>query len=259
VRAWLIVFLLLLPVVRPGALRAQAGTAASAGKAAEQEHPLVESVTFTGVHSVETHEILATLATQPTVCRTFILKPLCALTHSHLFEVRHYLDRPELPRDELRIKVFYWLRGYRHTQVATAVTPKGRGVAVTFAVTEGPPTLIQSVAVTQTDSLLTTRQIRRSGLPRAGRPINLVDLDSLETRLRRTLWDRGYANTEVRDTAQPVDSLRVALRVQIDPGPKTTVDSIVVAGNRLVTARTIRRLVGLGHGDLFRREDLLQG
>src|SRR5512140_1078503 len=99
-------------------------------KPAEQPHPLVESVTFTGLTSLEAGDLLATLATQPTACRTFILKPLCLVTHSHLFETRHYLDRDELPRDELRIRVYYWVRGYRHAQTHAAVSPAGRGVAV---------------------------------------------------------------------------------------------------------------------------------
>lgn len=226
--------------------------------AAEQEHPLVESVTFKGVKQLEAKDIQVTLATQPTSCRTFFLKPLCALTHSHLFEVRHYLDRPELPQDVLRIKVFYWVRGYRHTQVTSALEPKGRGVAVTFNVSEGPPTLIQSVAVNQTKKLLSPRQIRRAGLPGEGQPIDLTQLDSLKTRVRRTLWDRGYANAVVQDSAHPVDSLRVALQVQIDPGPVTTIDTVIVAGNRRVTSRTIHRMLGLSHGDLYKRADVLE-
>jgi outer membrane protein assembly factor BamA len=128
---------------------------------------------------------------------------------------------------------------------------------VKFAVTEGPPTLIDTVRVVQAPALLSARQIRRSGLPRAGQPLDLTALDSLRTRVRRTLWDRGYGNAVVADTAPPVDSLHVALEIDIQAGPRTTVDSVVVNGNHGVTTRTIRRLVGLGHGDLYRRADIL--
>jgi len=244
--------LALLLLLAPRALAAQAKPASG------PEHPLVESVTFKGVQNVEIHEVLATLSTQPTTCRTFFLKPLCALTHSHLFEVRHSLDRAEQPRDVLRIKVYYWLRGYRRTQVTSSLRPQGRGVGVTFDVVEGPPTLIESVAVTQEKPLLSARRVRRAGLPARGRPINLVDLDSLETRVRRSLWDLGYANAEARDTALPLDSLRVALRVEIRSGPRTTVDTVIVEGNRRVTSLTIQRLVGLGRGDVYRRADVLE-
>ncbi len=249
-----------LVVVAPRALAAQGNAPhTSADSAAARPHPLVAAVTFDGVHAGEADELLATLATQPTTCKTFLLKPLCALTHSHLFENRHYLDRPELPRDELRIKVYYWLRGYRHTQVSTAVKPSRRGVAVTFAVTEGPPTLIQTVAVTQVRApRFSDKQLRSMALPHQGEPIDLTQVDTLGARVRNALWDQGYGNAEVRDSVQPVDSLRVALEVTIDPGPRTTIDTVVVRGNRQVTTRTVHRLVGLGHGDLYKRSDILE-
>ena len=246
----------LVPVVSLVPVRARA-QATSGAKTAEEEHPLIVSLGLNGVKHVEAGDLLATLANQPTTCRAFILKPFCALSRSHLFQNRHDLDRAELPRDELRIKVYYWLRGYRQTQVSTAVTPKGEGVDVAFNVTEGPPTLITTVTVRQTPTLLAARQVRQAGLPRADHPLDLTQVDSLRTRVRRTLWDRGYGNAVVSDTALPVDSLRVALDILIDAGPRTTVDTVIVAGNRLVTSRTVHRVVGLGHGDLYRRADLL--
>ena len=246
----------LVPVISLAPVRARA-QATSGAKTAEEEHPLIVSMQLNGVRHVEADELLATLANQPTTCKAFILKLFCALTHSHLFEDRHNLDRAELPRDELRIKVYYWLRGYRHTQVSTAVTPKGEGVGVAFDVTEGPPTMITSVTVRQTPPLLSARRVRRSGLPREGQPLDLTQVDSLRTRVRRTLWDRGYGNAVVSDTALAADSLHVALDILIDAGPRTTIDTVIVAGNRQVMSRTIHRLVGLGHGDLYRRSDLL--
>ncbi len=248
-----------LVLLGPRALAAQGNAPHTrADSADEKPHPLVESVTFNGVHAVEADELLATLSTQPTACKAWVLKPLCALTHSHLFETRRYLDRPELPRDELRIRVYYWLRGYRHAQVSTAVTPSGRGVVVTFGVTEGPPTLIQSVAVTQTKPLLSARQLRVMALPHEGEPIDLTQVDTLKARVRNALWDQGYGNGEVRDSVQPVDSLRVALQVAIDPGPLTKIDTVEVRGNRQVTTRTINRLLGLGRGDLYKRSNVLE-
>ncbi len=254
-----VLFLALL-LTLPRALAAQGNAPhTSADSAAEKPHPLVTSVTFTGVHVAEPHEILATLSTLPTTCKPFILPPFCALTHSHLCETRHYLDRAELPRDALRVQVFYWLHGYRHAAVSTAVKPSGRGVAVTFAVTEGPPTLIQAVAVTQTrPPTYSVKQLQKMALPHEGEAIDLTQVDTVKARVRSALWDQGYGNAEVRDSVRPVDSLRVALEVAIDPGPRTTVDTVVVVGNERVTSRTVHRLVGLGHGDLYKRSDLLE-
>jgi outer membrane protein assembly factor BamA len=222
-----------------------------------QPHPLVERLSFEGVTSVSKRELQRTLSTEATRCRTFLLQPFCAISNSSIFEIKRYLDREQLSRDVLRIAVFYWLRGFRQVAIDTTVTARGRGVAVTFNVTEGAPTLISTVSLQQTRDILSERQLRRWGLPSEGDRIDLTRLDSLEVRARRALWDRGYGNAFVRDTAQPVDSLRVALNVLIDTGPVTTVDTVLVEGNERVSSLTVRRLVGLRRGDLYKRAELL--
>jgi outer membrane protein insertion porin family len=221
-------------------------------------HPLVERVAFKGVRAVNANDLQNTISTQPSRCRAFFLTPICLLTHNHLFESRHYLDHAELKQDVVRIKVFYWLRGYRHTQVDTAIVKKRRGVEVAFNVAEGPATLIQTIALQQPGVKLSSRRLRGFGLPGEGDPIDLTRIDSLRVGARRALWDQGYANAVVTDSVQPVDSLRVALDLTIDSRARTTVDSVAVVGNEHVTTRTVRRLVGLGHGDLYKRADLLE-
>lgn len=242
--------LLGLAVAGPASLSAQATN--------ENAHPLIERLTFEGLQNVERRDLEQTLKTQATKCHFFFLKPLCALTKNHLFEARNYLDHDELKRDVLRIRVFYWLRGYRHTQVDTVVAPQGRGVAVTFKIDEGPPTTIARARLTQSREILSPKAIRRYNMPQVGDRIDLTRLDSLKTRVRRELWDRGYGNAEIRDTVRPIDSLHVALSVNVDVGPLTRVDTVLVEGNERVTQRTVRRLVGLHGGDLYRRTDLLE-
>lgn len=236
---------------------AQGAGCGGARTAARGPSPLVERLSIEGVSSVSKTELRRTLSTEATKCRTFLLRPFCALSNSSIFEIKHYLDRDQLERDVLRIAVFYWLRGFRQVTVDTTVTPRGRGAAVTFKVTEGQPTLISTVSLHQTRPVLSERQLRRWGLPSEGDRVDLTRLDSLEVRARRALWDRGYGNAFVSDTAQPRDSLRVALDVLVDTGPLTTVDTVLVEGNERVSALTIRRLIGLRRGDLYKRGELL--
>jgi outer membrane protein assembly factor BamA len=220
--------------------------------------PLLEDLKFEGVKSINVNELKATLYNEETRCRLFILKPICSLTHNHLFEARHDLDREQLKRDVLRVRVFYWLRGFRHTQVDTLVTPRGRGVRVLFRVAEGPPTVIDTLAVTQLRDSLSMKSLRRWGLPKVGDRMDLTRMDSLRLRVHRALWDRGNGNAEVRDTVDLLDSVSVALNITIDAGPVTTIDTVLVEGNEKVTDRTVRRLVGLNHGDLYKRSELLE-
>jgi outer membrane protein assembly factor BamA len=235
----------------PGVLSAQSNDAA------DDPHPLVDQLNFKGVQNVDLRTLRTSIFTEPTRCRAFFLKPLCVITHNHNFEFRNHLDRDQLRRDVLRIKVFYWLRGFRHTQVDTTVVPHGRGVAVTFNVNEGPPTLIESLALNQTRDILSERTLYRWGLPKQGERIDLTRLDSLHVRARRALWDKGYGNAEVTDSAYPLGHDRVALAVNIHVGPQTRVDTVVVQGNKEVSARTVGRLVGMRKGDLFKRPELL--
>lgn len=232
--------------------------AARAQEAKEDPAPLVEKLSFEGVESVDKNELKATLSTEATRCHAFFLKPLCALTHARFFEARKYLDRDQLRRDVLRIRVFYWVRGFRHTQVDTTVADKGRGVAVTFHVREGPATLIDQISLNQTPEILDEKTLRRWGMPQRGDRIDLTRLDTLRTRTRRELWDRGHGNAEVRDTVRPIDSLRVALNLTVDAGPLTYVDTIRVEGNEKISDRTVGRLIGMRRGDLYKRNDLLE-
>jgi outer membrane protein assembly factor BamA len=220
--------------------------------------PLIESLRFEGVESVAVRELKESISTQATRCRIFFLKPLCSLTHNHLFEARSSLQREELSKDVLRIRVFYWLRGFRHTQVDTTVTPRNRGVDVVFNIKEGPPTLVDTVTVAQLRADFARKDLERWGLPQKGQRLDMTRLDTLRTRVRRTLWDDGHGNAEIRDSVQLVDSLAVALNLTIDAGPITTVDTIQVEGNEKVSDRTVQRLVGLRRGDIYRRSDLLE-
>lgn len=231
---------------------------AAAQDPADDPTPLIEDLEFEGLEAIKETELETTLHTDETRCRIFLLEPLCAITKNHLFEARRYLDREELKRDVLRIRVFYWLRGFRHARVDTTVVSSGRGVDVTFKITEGPPTLIDTVAVTQTRDPVSLADLRRWGLPSKGDRIDMTRLDSLRSHVRRKLWDEGRGNAEVHDTVRVIDTLSVALNVTIDPGPVTRVDTVLVEGNEKVSDRTVRRLVAMREGDLYRRAELLE-
>ena len=217
------------------------------------ETPRVQRVVIRGVQGVSLRELREGLATQPTRCRSIFLKPLCWVTRAGAFVEKHDLDPAELPQDELRIRVFLWRRGWRHSTVATTVTPRGSGVAVTFDVDQGPATRVRALAVDGAEPVLGRRQIRAAMLPDTGAPLNVLQLDSARTRLLAALWDRGYADAAARDTAVLVDSLGAEVRVTLEPGRRTTVERIEVRGNERVTDRTVRDAMPVREGRLLRR------
>lgn len=221
--------------------------------------PEVTALSMTGVRHVDKGELEKSIATKTTHCKSFLLEPFCLFSKSPLFVQKQYLDQLEFERDVLRIKVFYWKRGYRHAAVDTTVTRKGRGVKVHFAITEGMPTVVREIAIAQAEQVLDPKSIQRSMALRRGMPLDLLLLDSSATHLRGQLWDMGYADATMHDTAlvSPGDS-SAAVRITIDPRRRATVDTIIVSGNSQITRRTIGNMLTLKPGHIFRRTDVLE-
>jgi outer membrane protein assembly factor BamA len=224
----------------------------------QTERPEVRTLTLSGVRSVDRDDLLQSIATSASRCKSILLAAFCPLTHSDRIWEKRYLDRTELRRDVLRVRVFYWVRGYRQASVDTTVAERGNDqVAVTFKIVEGPPTLVGSVRVDQRDSVLTSAQIARAIELSPGKPFSLLALDSAVVRIRGALQDRGYANARV-DTATHVDTASRTgdATITINPRRLTHVDQIVVSGNKSVSERTIRNSLSFRTGSLFRRKDL---
>ena len=221
---------------------------------AEEESPRVEEIVFEGVESLKVSELEKSIVTRETHCLGPIVRPLCLVSGSDVFRSVYELDREELARDELRIRVTYFRRGYREVQVESSLSPLDDGVLVTFHVTEGPLTSISTLDVSRRDSVLTDKDIEEARLPAAGGPLDLVQLDSATARLESRLWDLGYAHAAVEALSEvdaEADSARVT--VTIEPGRVVTIGEIFVLGNERVSERTVLRLFELREGDVFER------
>lgn len=240
-------------LLTPGVLAAQ-------GKPGNEiKSPEVTRLTVQGVKSVRKDELLQSIATDQSRCVSLLLKPICLFSKSPIFYRRKYLDRDELKRDVLRMRVFYFKRGFRDAQVDTSVVATGRGkVAVTLRVTEREPTVVSRVDVPQTNRVLSERTVKKYMLLTQGAPLNLLKLDSSQALLTQQLWNRGYADAVV-DTAIVLDSASrsAAVSVRIDPRWVARVDRITVEGNEDVSGRTIRKSLSFKPGDIYRRSDVL--
>jgi outer membrane protein insertion porin family/translocation and assembly module TamA len=212
------------------------------------------------VKVVKRSDLLQNIYTTASYCNSFILKPFCLFSKSKYFFTKKYLDHKELQRDVLRIRIFYWKRGYREAEVDTAVVPRGSNkVGVTFTITEGPPTLVSNVIVNQPTALLSKREIDRRVVLGKGGPLNLIRLDSSRFFLQARLFDKGYADAEV-DTSIVLDSAArtAVVSFTLNPKYKTTVEDIVINGNEDVSDRTIRKSLTFHVGELFLRSEMLR-
>lgn len=222
--------------------------------------PEVVSLKLNGVNALRQEELQASIATDQSGCISMVLQPFCWISKSKFFYRRRYLDRKEFERDPLRIRVFYFKRGYRDTQVDTVVTRRGdNDVAVTFEITEGPPTLISDISVPQTQHILTDEEIAGRLAISEGTPLNLLRVDSTKVFLLQELYNKGYSDAVV-DTSVVVDTAtnRATLSFEIDPKWRSTVSDILVVGNEKISTRTIMKSLSIKPGEIFRRPDLLR-
>ena len=223
--------------------------------------PEVVSVRFEGASkAIDLVELRTNIYTEPTRCRSFALALFCRFTPYRGFEERHYLNRQELKRDVLRIRVFYFREGYREAQVDTTVTQVNDGqVAVRFHIVEGLPTVVSDVTIAYDSTLFTPRKTKQLTLVETGRPLDLFELDSTRLQFQNALWDLGYADALV-DTSTVVDQSAHTARVQLRlvPNHLTTVGDIVIQGANQITPATVLNSLSFRRGDVFRRSAMIE-
>ncbi|HUQ46814.1 MAG TPA: BamA/TamA family outer membrane protein [Gemmatimonadaceae bacterium] len=243
----------------PAALASQT-TATPAPKKTEPIKWEVRRLKLNGVNAVDQKDLRLSIATDASHCVSILLSPICWISKSRFFYTRKYLDRVELARDLLRIRVYYFKRGYRETDADTLVKEISTDdVAVTFNITEGLPTLVSDITVNQTQKRLSDREIAKRVVLGKNSPLNLIRLDSSRVFLSQALWDKGYADAIV-DTVVRVDTAarRATVEINLDPRWKATVSDILIEGNKKIDTRTILKSLTLRPGSLFKRSELLR-
>lgn len=222
--------------------------------------PEVRKLEFAGVEHVEVAELEQSIATTATRCISVILAPICRFSRFRGFEERHYLDHKELQRDVLRIRVFYYKRGFREAQVDTAVTMLSeKTVAVRFDIVEGPPTVVTDVTVAYDSTLLSARKVRSLTLLQKGEPLDQFQLDSTRVFFQNELWELGYADALI-DTSSVVDPVARTAQVQfrLVPNHVTTVGQIVITGAEKVSPSVVLNSLSFKPGDRYRRSDVIE-
>jgi outer membrane protein insertion porin family len=222
--------------------------------------PEIRSLQLNGVHSVDADELRQNIYTTATSCKSLILWPICRFSHWRALENRHYFDKQEFQRDVLRIRVFYFKRGFRETEVDTSVTRLNeKEVAVRFDILEGPPTVVTEVTVAQDSVLFSARRQRRLTLLKAGQPLDLLKMDSTKVGFTNELWDLGYGDALV-DTSSIVDPVARTAQVQfrLVPNHVTRVGQIVVNGADEISPTTVLNSLTFRTGDLYQRSTILE-
>jgi outer membrane protein assembly factor BamA len=177
---------------------------------------------------------------------------------------KHCLNPDELPRDVLRLRLWYRNHGFLDATVDTIVAQAGRErVEVRFVIVEGEPVRVDTLRIEGLDAVPERGGII-SGLPsRVGgwfdRYANADTRDSLTRRLR----DTGYpdAETFMGYDLRAADK-RATVVFTVSTGARRRIGEVrIVQEGRdgrapEVRASAVRRLTGLDAGDLYRERAL---
>ncbi len=247
-------------VLLAGALAPAAGSAQSCGGGApDAARPELREVRFEGNRRFPDRTLQREIASASTSWARRVLR---------VVGTRRCLDRAELPRDVARLLLFYRRNGYPRVEVTTRVDPRpAHGARLTFAIREGPPIRIDTLAIvgappgTPLDTGPRLPAAVDSG--RAGRTLAAGPLDSAARALRLRLQNRGYYAATVT-TEAIVDSAAHRARVTLlaTPGPSVRVGDVRVnvtpypEKDQRVSDGALRRMTGLAPGAPLRARDL---
>lgn len=240
------------------ALLASAGVRQALGQDVECDPGDLEvrSLEFQGNHAFTDAELALRIVTTPSSW---------ARRNLGIFGTRRCLDNEEMLRDKYRIQLLYHQAGYYDTKVDTAVTPLGHNqVRVTFKIDEGQPIRITRLTIAGLDSVPNRRDILRGLWVAVGKPYDQTriqqDVVTVLTRLRND----GYPRPDVlRNNDVYTDSLTAHVNLGFLPGPLAHVSSIQVSvtpndgRKQEISDRVVRKLVGIGPGDLYREQKLV--
>lgn len=225
------------------------------------EAPEVKKLELRGVASVDPVDLDRSIASVSTSCRNALYTPLCLIFRSSdKFMRKEFLDRDEIARDMLRIRVYYWKRGFRSAEVDTVITKlDDNKVEVVFHITEHAPTIVRRIQVDYDSVLLREKRIRKMTLLKAGDPLDLVKLDSMRVSFVNEMWSEGHSDATVDTTVTIDPGGRLAdVRFSLLPNHRTYVGDIIVAGLDKVSRQTVLNSITLRTGDAFRASQVLE-
>lgn len=214
--------------------------------------PEVKDVRFPGAESLD-HDLLEdAIVTQATRCRSAVFVVFCTLGLGFA-QTEAYLDSAEVPQDAERLERLYETWGYPEATVTARVLPEGDEVVVEFAVFEGAPIVVESVAVKGLETLQPAVELARP-LPLAeGDAYALPRLEATRNQIRAAFAERGHPYAEVTisgDVDERANTARVVLTVE--PGPPAFFGPVTVVPEAPIDAAVVRERIAYEPGEPYR-------
>jgi outer membrane protein insertion porin family len=236
-----------------GALLAVVATLLAIAPLHAQDDPLiVRGLSFKGNHALDDYQLSAAIST--TNSSWFARSG--AVRWIGLGEKRPF-DEVEFDRDVLRITLLYRKSGYMNVAVDTVVRRTEKDIYITFLIDEGPPVILDSLAVLGLDSVAKPDLVTRDLPLRAGDAFSRILLDATSDTLVRRLRDRGYPDAiAFQSFERDKTDLTANAAIDLQPGPLSDVSDITISGTKRVSPKVARSLLATRPGQQFSQEDL---
>jgi outer membrane protein insertion porin family len=158
-------------------------------------------------------------------------------------------------RDVARLTALYRQTGYFGTVVVPEVeelAPAPGPVRVVFRVERGPAITVDTVVIEGTEGIADPDSLARSIPLRPGDLFELPRMLASSDQITEGLRARGHAQAEMlRNYTVDLAAQRATVWLVAVPGPRMTVDSVLIEGLEVLRPRTIRRHLAFQEGDLL--------
>ena len=228
--------------------------ASSVLSAQTQERPerVVRGLSFSGNSALDDYSLSTAIAT--TKSSWFATNPF--VRWIGLGEKR-YFDELEFRRDVVRVLLLYRQSGYMTAVVDTSVVRTTKDVYITFRIHEGEPVRVARVVLLGLEGVLDTLALRRSLPLQVGDPFNRFLLQASADTIGSRLRNSGYPYAEVlRNFDSEAGALRAEVTLEAIPGRRMRIGDVAIHGLAQVDTATVRRMLGVELGDLYRQEAL---
>jgi outer membrane protein insertion porin family len=171
---------------------------------------------------------------------------------------RYELDLEELAGDVIRIQLYYRDHGFYGTRVVPSVDPLGdEQVAVRFAIDPGDRVILTELGVEGTEEILPEEQLVGELPLEVGTPFQRSAFLAAADTLRSLLYRRGYAYADVLRNYS-IDTIADIAQAQFVaiPGPRVTVDTILILGADRLERSTIRKQMAVREGEILNLGEL---
>ena len=172
---------------------------------------------------------------------------------------KRYFSELEFRRDVVRLILFYRQSGYMNAVVDTLVHRTPRDVYLRFRIHEGEPVRVERLDVIGVDGILNVAKLKRDLPLQVGDPFNRFLLQASADTIVNRLRNGGYPYAEVlRNFDSEAGALKAEVVLDAQPGPRMRVGEVAIEGLRDVDTGTVRRIMSVRPGTLFKQDALYQ-